>query len=62
MQTSQLRKVLNSSIKRRTTLVKRLQLWQSRGNDAKCDQIYSQIWLENANIEYCQRELNLETV
>lgn len=61
MQTTELQNILNQSIKNRNRLVKRLNYWQNKGNDAKCDQIYSQLWVENANIEYCQKQLNLET-
>jgi hypothetical protein len=57
MQNTELQNILTQSIKNRNRLVKRLYYWQNKGNDVKCDQIYSQLWVENSNIEFCKERL-----
>ena len=43
--------------KRRADCYKRLALWQSRGDDVKCDETYAQIARHNQIIEALQYEL-----
>lgn len=60
MANQELQEILTNCRRDQQRLIKRLNLWQERGNDVKCDQIYSQLWVVNSNIEYCEQNLSKE--
>ena len=51
--------IMNQAIKRRATLIKRLEAAQAKLDDAKCDQIMMQLQGENEIIGDCKRLLQL---
>ena len=51
--------IMNLAIKRRATLIKRLEAAQAKLDDAKCDQIMMQLQGENEIIGDCKRLLQL---
>ena len=53
----ELRKTYNLAVKRRATLIKRLEVAQAQHNDVKCDQIYMRLAFENELIHNCAKEL-----
>lgn len=54
---TELENILTQSIRRRNQLLKKLEYWQNKSNSKKAEQFYSQLWVENANIEYCKEQL-----
>jgi hypothetical protein len=56
---SEYKQILNLALKRRETLIKRLDRAREKGDDSKCDQIYHLLSVENDNIGYCKQKLEL---
>lgn len=56
---SEYKQILNLALKRRETLIKRLDWAREKGDDSKCDQIYYLLSVENDNIGYCKQKLEL---
>ena len=53
----ELRKTYNLAVKRRATLIKRLQAAQAKNDSVKCDQIYMRLAFENEIIDNCAKDL-----
>ena len=49
--------ILNLALKRRATLVKRLDKARVKGDDTKCDELCYLLSIENDNIHFCQRKI-----
>jgi hypothetical protein len=49
--------IMNLAVKRRATLVKRLDKARESGNEIKCDQLCYSISIENDNIYFCKQKL-----
>lgn len=57
MSVKELRKIYNLAVKRRATLIKRLQAAQAKQDEVKCDQIYMRLAFENELIDNCSKDL-----
>jgi len=53
------RHIMNLAIKRRTTLIKRIEQARAAYNDSRCDQIMMQLQGENQIISDCRQQLGL---
>ena len=51
--------IMNLAVKRRATLIKRLDIARSKGNDTKCDEISYWLSIENDNIGVCKQMLEV---
>jgi len=51
--------IMNLAIKRRETLVKRIERARAKFDDVKCDQIMMQLQAENSIIYDCRQQLGL---
>jgi hypothetical protein len=51
--------IMNLAIKRRETLVKRIERARAKFDDVKCDQITMQLQAENSIIYDCRQQLGL---
>jgi hypothetical protein len=49
--------ILNLALKRRATLIKRLDKARVKGDDSKCEEVYYLLSIENDNIGYCKQKL-----
>jgi hypothetical protein len=49
--------IMNLAVKRRATLIKRLDIARSKGNDTKCEEISYLLSIENDNIGVCKQIL-----
>lgn len=54
---SEYKQILNLALKRRETLIKRLNKARAKGDDTKCEQIFYLLSVENDNIGYCKQKL-----
>lgn len=50
-------KIRKLAINRKATLITRLQKWQQKNNDQKCDEIYMRLQYENEIIQNCDTSL-----
>jgi len=53
------KQVLKLALKRRETLIKRLDKARVKGDDTKCEQIFYLLSIENDNIGYCKQKLGV---
>jgi len=49
--------ILNLALKRRATLIKRLDKARVKGDDSKCEEVYYLLSIENDNSGYCKQKL-----
>jgi len=49
--------ILNLALKRRATLIKRLDKARVKGDDTKCEEVYYLLSIENDNIGYCKQKI-----
>jgi hypothetical protein len=49
--------ILNLALKRRATLVKRLDKARSKGDDTKCEELCYLVSIENDNIGFCKQKI-----
>tara|TARA_R110000868_G_scaffold411438_1_gene703935 strand:- start:624 stop:797 length:174 start_codon:yes stop_codon:yes gene_type:complete len=51
--------IMNLAQKRRATLIKRLDVARSKGNDTKCEELFYLLSIENDNIYFCKQKLEM---
>lgn len=57
MSVKEIRNAYKLAVKRRATLIKRLEVAQSKQDNVKCDQIYMRLAYENELIHNCAKDL-----